>query len=188
LAQIVLWALLIDSLPTQVVNICFLDYSFFSVDQTTSCDSFKGSAFGKATAVQGQYLFQLGRIVIVVLLAFSMFCMQVDEPQVQGQGLFTAPDTILMRTQFPASSFCESWLGLFLSNAELKVGQMFWTKKLLVVLTQSKRLSSVLIHTVFASQERFFEDLIRYLRTGINVIVCSGKLTGVTFWFAWNIF
>jgi hypothetical protein len=86
-----------------LVNICFLDVSFFSMDRTQSCDSFVGSAFGKATAVQGQYLFQFGRIFIVVLLAFSMCCMQVDEPQVQGQRLF--PGSGYHSVADPVSSF-----------------------------------------------------------------------------------
>ncbi len=73
------------------------------MDQTTSCDSFVGSVLGKATAVQGQYLFQLERIFIVILLAFSMFCMQVDEPKVQMQRLF--PESGYHFDADPVSSF-----------------------------------------------------------------------------------
>jgi hypothetical protein len=102
------------------------------VDQTTSCDSFVGSVLGKATAVQGQYLFQLGCILLVVLLAFSMFCMQVDEPKVQGQGLF--PGSGYHSDADPVSSFqfIRILIGTFPVKCQTKNGEekMFWTKKL----------------------------------------------------------
>ncbi len=100
------------------------------MDRATSCDSFKGSAFGKATAVQGQYLFQWDRIFIVVLLAFSMFCMEVDEPQVQGQGLFQGSGYY-----FDADSsfqFIPIFIGTFPVKCQTKYGEekMCWTKNL----------------------------------------------------------
>ncbi len=91
------------------------------MDRTTSCFSFIESAFGKATAVQGQYLFQLSGIFIVVLLAFSMFC--IDEPKVQGQRLFPGYGYHSDADPVPASSLYESPLGLSPSNARLKLGK-----------------------------------------------------------------